>query len=101
MGGFGSGRGNRGQTAIVEDCLRIDACRWMREGIIRAGCHSSGGWRWTNSSTGETSASIGYRVDTGVAGGGLAHLSYTVRDTGKQLDYAVRLQLRRSRRSTQ
>lgn len=91
MGGFGSGRRSDGQTSIVEECLSIDACRWMREGIIRAGCLSSGAWRWTNSTTGETAASITYRVDAGVSGG-FAHLSYAVRATGKQLDYAVRLE---------
>jgi hypothetical protein len=90
MGGFGSGRRSGGQTSIVEDCLCIDACRWMREGIIRAGCHCSGAWCWTNSTTGETTASIKYRVDAAVTGG-FAHISYSVRTTGKQLDYAVRL----------
>lgn len=91
MGGFGSGRGAWRQTAIVEDCISIDACRWMREGIIRAGCRSSGAWCWTNSTTGEATASITYRIDAGVREG-FAHLSYTVRATGKQVDYAVRLQ---------
>jgi hypothetical protein len=93
MGGFGSGRGNSGQTAIVEDCLSIDACRWMREGIIRAGCHSSGVWRWTNSTTGERTASITYRVDACEVREAIAHLAYTVGTPGKQLDYAVRLQV--------
>lgn len=93
MGGFGSGRGSGRQAAIVEECLSIDACRWMREGIIRAGYRSSGAWRWTNATTGETTASINYRVDAGVVSGASAHLSYTLRTTGTQMNYAVCLQV--------
>ncbi len=54
MGGFGSGnryhwwRGTKKTT--VEDSLRIDANRWMREGILRAGVHLLGSRQWTYSS---------------------------------------------------
>jgi hypothetical protein len=64
MGGLGSGshllRANR--KTVVEDCLAIDANRWTREGILRAGIRQFGTWRW-NYPTGNGFA-IHYSVDT-------------------------------------
>jgi hypothetical protein len=49
MGGYGSGnhcyRWNK--KAIVEDCLSLDANRWMREGILSDSSVRSGSWQWT------------------------------------------------------
>jgi hypothetical protein len=45
----------------AEHCRRIDARRWQREGVLRAG--SVGSWQWTDSETGECLASIGYWSD--------------------------------------
>jgi hypothetical protein len=51
MGGSGSGnhyhwwRGAK--KDVVEDCLALDAGRWAREGILRAGQCTAGTWRWT------------------------------------------------------
>jgi hypothetical protein len=49
MGGPGSGNPYAGwgrrKKATVEDCLGLDASRWMREGILKAGVRLSGCWR--------------------------------------------------------
>ena len=51
MGGAGSG--NRyhwwrsGKKEVVEDCLSLDANRWMRECSLRAGVQALGSWHWT------------------------------------------------------
>jgi hypothetical protein len=51
VGGSGSGshyhwwRSEKKTT--VEECLSIDANRWTREGILRAGVRVSGSWAWT------------------------------------------------------
>src|SRR6516162_3916153 len=51
MGGPGSGSHYhwwRSSTkTVVEDCLRLDANRWMREGILQLGSQRSGSWHWT------------------------------------------------------
>jgi hypothetical protein len=64
MGGPGSGnRSWRFNTkTVVEDCLSIDANRWTREGILKAGVHTTGSWRWTYRSG--SSFSVNYGVNT-------------------------------------
>jgi hypothetical protein len=49
MGGAGSGNRSwrHSKKTTVEDCLRIDANRWMREGILTAGIRVVGSWGWT------------------------------------------------------
>ncbi len=65
MGGPGSGSWYRwDKKTTVEECRHIDAGRWMREGILAPDLRRWGGWVWTNSSTGEQTASIGYEVNT-------------------------------------
>jgi hypothetical protein len=53
MGGAGSGNyyhwWRSGKKTVVEDCLSLDANRWTREGILRAGVLASGSWQWTYS----------------------------------------------------
>src|SRR5262245_27712579 len=66
MGGAGSGNHyhwwRHGKKTTVEDCLSIDANRWTREGILKAGVRLSGSWRWTyRSGSGFT---VNYEVDT-------------------------------------
>ena len=66
MGGSGSGshyhwwRGSKKQT--VQDCRTLDANRWMREGILKAGLDRWGSWRWTYRSG--NSFSVNYEVQT-------------------------------------
>jgi hypothetical protein len=64
MGGAGSGNNchwwRPSKKTVVEDCLSIDASRWTREGILRAGAHRAGLWRWVYH--GGRECSIGYEV---------------------------------------
>lgn len=64
MGGFGSGSHNRRwrKKTVVEDCLRLDAARWMREGILWADHYCIGSWRWDYASG--KHVSVSYEVDT-------------------------------------
>jgi len=51
MGGSGSGNrfnhGFNGRKDTVEDCRTIDAGRWTREGVIKAGACQTGFRQWT------------------------------------------------------
>jgi hypothetical protein len=103
MGGPGSGnsyhwwRGER--KGVVEDCLSLDANRWMREGILKAGVHSYGSWRWVYHSGRE--CSIGYEVLTLDMSRPLVRLFYTTTrgDAGQKeaSDYHVQLVTTRPR----
>ena len=94
MGGFGSGR-RRGHTKAqtVEDCLQLDASRWTRKGILRAGVHWAGRWRWPYDSDG--GFFLDYAVNTLDPDRPLVRLSYSwAWVTGGQqesADYRVRL----------
>ena len=55
MGGLGSGR--TGRRPVVENGLILDSCKFKHGG------YSSGSHNWTNVSTGELIASVGYTVD--------------------------------------
>jgi hypothetical protein len=50
MGGAGSGSHyhwwRSGKKTTVEECLRLDANRWMREGILQLGSQQAGSHRW-------------------------------------------------------
>lgn len=59
-GGSRFGAGRPAWHVKAESCRSIDARRWAREGILREG--QVGGWAWTDASTGEALASIGYRT---------------------------------------
>jgi hypothetical protein len=60
MGGPGSGR-RLHKKAVVEDCLQLDANRWMRQGL-RDRVRMAGTWRWTY--PGGRRFSVDYEVDT-------------------------------------
>jgi hypothetical protein len=97
MGGSGSGNfyhwWRHGKKTTVEDCERIDANRWMREGILRAGVRLTGGWRWVYNSGRENS--INYEVDTLDSARPVVRLFYSItRPVTKEresLDYHVEL----------
>jgi hypothetical protein len=97
MGGLGSGNHyhwwRSGKKEVVEDCLDIDANRWMREGYLRAGVQALGSWRWTYRSGG--GFTVNYDVDAGEEGCGSVRLWYSFvwRGTGQQesLNYRVGL----------
>jgi hypothetical protein len=103
MGGAGSGATyyhwwQPAKKTVVEQCRHLDANRWAREGILRAGVLCSGRWRWANGQTGKETASIGYEVDMTDADDPRLWLSYTLTQTGEQVRYAVRLQTSRVHR---
>src|SRR5262245_55991919 len=95
MGGQGSGsyyhswRG--GKKTVVEGCRELDDNRWMREKILRAGVHQSGGWGWSDSRTGARTASLGCEVCTLDLGRPWLRLTYTVTTSGEQVEYHVGL----------
>lgn len=95
MGGMGSGNHNfrTNKKSTVEDCLSLDANRWMRESILKAGKLVSGSWRWTyHSGSGFT---VHYTADTRNLDGPFVRLSYSWvwQATQKQdsVSYQVRL----------
>jgi hypothetical protein len=103
MGGSGSGSHyhwwRRGKKTVVEDCLSLDANRWTREGILRAGVHLSGGWQWEYA--GGHKCSIGYELRTLNPAYPLVRLHYSRTQPGtdeqEPADYCVRLATTRPR----
>jgi hypothetical protein len=95
MGGPGSGSHYHwwrdSKKTTVEDCLSIDANRWMREGILKARVHLSGSWPWRYQSGRE--CSITYEVLTLDMTWPQVRLRYSLSRTGKpeSVDYHVRL----------
>jgi hypothetical protein len=101
VGGPGSGshyhwwRGNK--KSVVEDCWSLDANRWMREGILKAGVRYTGASIWYRDATlKETVSSIGYEVNT-IEAGPWVRLFYTVTRTGEELNYRIHLETTRPR----
>src|SRR5689334_7782886 len=103
MGGSGSGDHyhwwRSGKKTVVESCLDIDANRWMREGILRAGAQRSGSWRWTYKDGRE--CSISYTMSAPEGAQPLLRLSYSwthPRSGEKEpVEYHVRLATTRPR----
>jgi hypothetical protein len=101
VGGPGSGnhdhwwRGSKKTT--VEDCRSLDANRWMREGILKAGVHHRGGWNWYNGATGVQTSSISYEVCTLDQAAPWLRLHYHFTGTDVRLDYRVGLPMTRPR----
>jgi hypothetical protein len=103
VGGSGSGnhyhwwRGSKKTT--VEDCLSLDADRWMREGILKARLERWGSWRWTYHSG--NSFGVNYGVQTLDMDNPRVRLSYswTLNGQGElqSADYHVRLTTTRPR----
>jgi hypothetical protein len=81
----------------VEECLSIDANRWAREGILKAGVRQVGGWQWTYRD-GQTN-SISYEVNTLHMGRPLLRLFYSRKGEGEpqQENYHLRLTTTRPR----
>jgi hypothetical protein len=83
----------------VEDCLSLDANRWMREGILQAGVHRIGSWRWVYHSGRE--CSISYEADTLDAARPVLRLSYSfsrsTKDQKESVEYNLRLVTTRPR----
>ncbi|OOG38176.1 hypothetical protein [Rhodanobacter sp. C05] len=78
----------------IESALKLDVRRLLARGFLRVGCTTSGSWVWTDSYTGEQTASMSYRGELGDTDGTLT-LLYTVpdRDTGKHNNVVCRILL--------
>ena len=77
MGGRGSGswyRWNKKNT--VNDGHSLDINKLVRDGLLVRG-YGAGSMRWTNTRTGEETASIGFILETLVEDGLTMHLYYT------------------------
>jgi hypothetical protein len=102
MGGSGSGRSyyhwwRPAKKTVVEACLSLDANRWAREAILRAGVHQTGSWRWVYQSGRE--CSLGYEVLTLDMARPLLRLTYsfTGKDQTESMGYHVGLTTTRPR----
>jgi hypothetical protein len=92
MGGQGSGiRYPWGKKETVEGCLILDANLWMRQGILRAGIHTTGSCTWHDSLTGELTSSIGYEVNTLHPEFAWVRLHYTRECAGERVNYNLSL----------
>src|SRR5438128_143323 len=93
MGGPGSGNfyhwWRPSKKTTTEECLSLDAGRWTRDGVLRAGVHLAGTCRWTYRNGHE--CSIGWEVCTLDAHHPWVRLHYVRTDTADALDYHVRL----------
>lgn len=99
MGGSGSGTWYRwgGKKDTVEACRQLDANRWMREGILKAGVWQSGSWCWfRDAGRKEKTSSITYEVNT-IDAAPWVRLVYTFTESGTEVDYKVRLTTTRPR----
>jgi hypothetical protein len=103
MGGSGSGNHyhwwRSDKKTVVEDCLALDANRWMREGILKAGVRTMGTWNWTYH-TGKSFA-VTYAVDTLAPAAPSVRLTYSwvwsASQEPQSADYRVRLTTTRPR----
>jgi hypothetical protein len=103
MGGSGSGNyyhwWRPSKKTVAEACLSLDANRWMREGILRAGIQRSGSVQWSYRDGRQ--CSISFAVVTLERSSPLVHLSYKRTQNGTEetetLDYGVRLVTTRPR----
>jgi len=86
MGGFGSGRQSGRPT--VESGLTLNINRLLRQRSILPGKHVSGSLTWSNTRTGEKTASIGYEASLVNPEAAWVRLHYTANGTPK--DYRVR-----------
>jgi len=94
MGGSGSGRwGWHDKKTTVEECLILSATKFAQEGAIASSPGSGCLW-WTNTATGEQTASLGYsrEIDNDVV---VLRLRYTVtRRNSDRYDVEERIDLR-------
>jgi hypothetical protein len=96
MGGSGSGSHYHwwrpAKKTVVEACRLLDANRWMREGILKAGTWLRGGWSWfRDAALTEKTSSIGYEVNTLDLRCPWVRLFYTFTKSQEKVDCRVRL----------
>ena len=70
MGGPNSGNRDHGwrhpKKTTAEACLQLDANRWARDGVLRAGVRTSGVVTWTDARNGDVAFAAGLELDTAV-----------------------------------
>jgi len=96
VGGYGSGRwGLHSKKTTVEECRELSIGKLYRDGLLAWGRTWAGGLTWSNSLTGEKTASISLELDTTDRGRPWLGLIYTIteRGTGAKTDYNYRLAL--------
>lgn len=76
----------------LEGLRSLDLRQLIRLGAVVPDSSTSGSWRWSDSQTGETLATIGYSVAWS-GGGGTLRLAYRV--SGVEKDYAVPIEAER------
>lgn len=78
MGGLGSGRWSAHSKALtVEECLVLDTCKLARDGLlVRA--WGSGSLTWSNTATGEKTASVSWTREPAGEDGVRLRLRYAV-----------------------
>jgi hypothetical protein len=96
VGGLGSGNRDHAfrlrKKQTVEDCLALDTCHWMRDGLLKAMACSAGTRRWTYRCGWE--CSVGYKIQAADPTAAWVRLSYTVTPrTGdpEPVDYTIHL----------
>ena len=93
MGGYNSG--NHGGRPTIEASLALNLPKLLRDGLARPNCTRHGSLIWTNTDTGEQTASIRYETHLGDTSGRM-RLLYTSTDywTGEKRaqDYWIQLE---------
>ncbi|GEO19439.1 hypothetical protein [Microvirga aerophila] len=92
MGGTGSG--NHGGRPTIEHALKLDLHHLIRQGSFRLGATMTGSLTWTDTSSGQQRASIGYEAHMGDEHGWV-RLRYTTTNhwSGEKTDHDYRVQL--------
>ncbi len=92
MGGTGSG--NHGGRPTVENALKLDLHHLIRNGSFRPGATVAGSLAWTDTYSGQQTASIGYEAHMG-DGHGWVRLRYTTTNhwTGDKTHHDYRVEL--------
>jgi hypothetical protein len=85
------------KKAVVENCLALDANRWMRDRILVEGIHHAGACNWHDSRSGEQTSSIAFEVCTLDAARPWLGLRYQLPQSGEAMNYTVRLTTTRPR----
>lgn len=94
MGGRGSGTWYRWDTKTkLDEGLQLNMNRIIRCKTVMPGIWHSGAWAWTNTKTGEQTASISYEVNTCDPADMWIRLRYTqtCQNEKHDMDYKVRL----------
>jgi hypothetical protein len=92
MGGTGSG--NYGGRPTIENALKLDLHYLIRQGSFRPGAIVTGSLTWTDTSSGQQRACIGYEAHMGDEHGWV-RLRYTTTNhwSGEKTDHDYRVQL--------